>query len=52
MPSCLILPYSLQVKNHRRRDGGVLQNLLLQSTNQMAAKTCDQIHLLKGFLKG
>lgn len=54
MPSGFILPYSLQVKNHRGRggDAGILQNSLLQSTNQTAAQTCNQIHLLKGFLKG
>lgn len=54
MPSGFILPYSLQVKNHRGRggDGGILQNSLLQSTNQTAAQTCNQIHLLKRFLKG
>lgn len=53
-PSGFILPYSLQVKNHRGRggDGGILQNSLLQSTNQTAAQTCNQTHLLKCFLKG
>lgn len=52
MPNCFILPY-LQVKNHKgRRDGGILQSLLLQSTNQTAAQICNQIHLLKSFLKG
>lgn len=54
MLSGFILPYSLQVKNHRGRgaDAGILQNSLLQSTNQRAAQTCNQMHLLKGFSKG